>query len=69
MPLSTTKNLVCRLRMLPTPWPSAMVAFTGADRFRVNVLVGPPVTTVVIGTVTVSDVTPGAKVRVPDVAV
>src|SRR5436853_381483 len=43
-----------------------MEAFTGIDRFRVNVLLGPPVGTVVMGTLTVCVVTPGAKTRVPD---
>jgi hypothetical protein len=46
-----------------------MVAPEAPDRFRVNVLVGPPVATVVMGTFTVSVVTPAGKTSVPEVCV
>ena len=69
MPLSATKNLVCRLRMLPVAWARLIVAPEAFERFMVNDLVGPPVAKVVMGTLTVSEVTPAGKTRVPEVCV
>ena len=56
--------------MVPTPWLSAMVALTGADRLTKNCSLPSKVPSLVMvtGTVMVMVVTPAAKFSVPLVA-
>jgi hypothetical protein len=55
--------------IVPTPWPSAMVAFDGFDRVSVNVSFASSSVSPTTSTVTVFVVCPGVNVRVLDAAV
>src|SRR5262245_1697491 len=55
--------------MVPSPLPSAMVALAGDESVTVNVSVDSIVVSPVTGTVMVCEVTPAAKVSVPEVVV
>jgi hypothetical protein len=59
-PTGTSSSLI-----VPTPCASAIVAFTGAERFTRNVSFGSCVVSPTTGTVTGSLVSPGANVTVP----
>ena len=59
---------VSSLTMVPTPWPSAMVALTGVSRLTKKVSVGSNLVSPTTCTVTVWLVSPGAKMTVPLVA-
>ena len=54
--------------MVPTPWPSAMVALVGLLRLTKKVSFGSPRRSPLTGTVMVLLVSPGAKVSVPHAA-
>ena len=49
----------------PIPWPSEIVAFVGLERLRKYVSVLSSITSPLTWTVTILDVSPGAKVSVP----
>src|SRR6185436_18147519 len=53
------------LTIVATPWPSAIVALVGLDRFTVKVSFGSTAVSPLTTTLTVSDPTDGANVRVP----
>ena len=58
------------LTIVPTPWASVIVALPVAfERFTLNVSFGSTVVSPLTCTVTVCEVTPGAKVTVPEFAV
>ena len=54
--------------MVPTPWPSAMVALVGLLRLTTKVSFGSARRSPLTSTVMVLLVSPGAKVSVPDAA-
>ena len=51
--------------IVPTPWLSAIVAFTGLERFATNVSSNSSRTSPTTGTVNVRVTTPGLNVSVP----
>ena len=53
------------LRMVPTPWPSAIVPRRALDRLTKNVSSGSKVVSPLTSTVTVLLVSPGRKTTVP----
>ncbi len=68
-PIEIVTGVVSSFRMVPVPWPSAIVAFTGLDKVRVKVSSASTAVSPLTGTGTVFVVSPAAKVSVPEVDV